>query len=129
MDLIEWISRLRETEKCIIVEGKNDKLGLEWLGVKARIYLVNLPVFELVEEVSSSCKEAIILTDLDRAGKKLYSELKRFLSEHGVLVDNYFREFLFKETSLSQMEGLRGFLDNARKRDKGLEKFLSSIGL
>ena len=127
--IVEWISRLRDTDKCIIVEGRNDKRCLEWLGVKARIYLVNIPVFELVEEVSSSCKEVIILTDLDKAGKSLYSELKRFLSEHGVLVDNYFREFLFKETALSQMEGLRGFLDKERQKDKDLEKYLYGIGL
>ena len=51
----------------------------------------------------------MILTDLDAEGKKLYARLNHDLQRHGVRVDNSFREFLFRHTSLRQIEGLDSY--------------------
>lgn len=100
-----WLEKLRKTNKLIIVEGKKDKEALEKLGVK-NIVCLSGPIYKVIEDISEKTKEVIILTDLDREGKKLYHRLKHNLQKHGVRVDNYFREFLFKETTLTQIEGI-----------------------
>ena len=74
--------------------------------IKARIK----PIYKIIEEVSEKTKEAVILTDLDKEGKKLFGKLNSGLSHHGVRVDNKFREFLFKKTKLRQIEGIISYL-------------------
>ncbi|MBI2129595.1 hypothetical protein HYU07_05120 [Candidatus Woesearchaeota archaeon] len=79
---------------------------MEGIGVKNRIMMLGKkPIFSIIEDASAN-KKAIILTDLDKEGKKLYGKLKDGLSRHGVIVDNKFREFLFRETKIRQIEGL-----------------------
>ncbi|MFH1849480.1 MAG: toprim domain-containing protein [archaeon] len=104
LDLDHWIEELRNSEKAIIVEGKNDRKALEHFGI-GRIFILNKPIYAMVEEVSKS-KDVIILTDLDAEGKKLYGSLSSGLRRHGVTIDNRFREFLMKKTKLRQIEGL-----------------------
>lgn len=104
--MISWLEALKDSKKLVIVEGKKDKLALEKLGVKRSIALSRKPVFQFVEEVSSKYKEVVILTDLDKEGKRLYHQLKQGLQKHGIKVDNKFRESLFKNTHLSQIEGI-----------------------
>jgi 5S rRNA maturation endonuclease (ribonuclease M5) len=100
-----FLEKLKNSEKAVIVEGKKDKAALERLGVK-NIFTLKKPLFAVVEEIAASYKEVIIFTDLDEEGKKLYGKLNSWLSYHGVKVDNYFREFLFRNTKIRQVEGL-----------------------
>ncbi len=105
-ELSAWVEKINDDGSLIIVEGIKDKKALEEIGVKNKIKtLSKKPIFSIIEDVSAN-KKAIILTDLDKEGKKLYGKLKEGLSRHGVLVDNKFREFLFKETKIRQIEGL-----------------------
>lgn len=104
-DLEEWIIQLRETEKIIIVEGEKDKKALESFGIYKTLTLKR-PLFSIVEEIAEIHKECIILSDLDKEGKKIYSNLKHNLQNRGVKIDNKFREFLFKNTKLTNIEGL-----------------------
>ena len=55
--------------------------------------------------------DSVMLVDLDKEGKKLYGRLRHDLMRHRVKIDDKFREFLFKETKLRQIEGLRRYLD------------------
>lgn len=96
---------LKENGSLIIVEGSKDKKALESFGI-SNIITLNKPLFEVVELVASQTKECAILTDLDSEGKKLYSMLAEDLQHRGVKIDNAFRNFLFKETELRQIEGL-----------------------
>jgi 5S rRNA maturation endonuclease (ribonuclease M5) len=106
-DLNGWLERLKESEKLIIVEGFKDRNALMKLGIeKAQIVVLGKPIFAVAESVAERTKKAIILTDLDEEGKKLYSKLKHDLSANGVEVDNYFREFLFRNTKLAHIEGI-----------------------
>ncbi len=104
--MIDWLDSLKRSKKLIIVEGEKDRRALSKLGLKKVVAISRKPLFKFVEEVSSKNKEVIILTDLDKEGKKLYHKLKAGLQRNGIRVDNKFREALFKETRLSQIEGI-----------------------
>ena len=109
-----WLESLKSSDKLIIVEGNKDKNSLEELGIK-NIITINKPIFELVEEISVNNKEVIILTDLDKHGKKLYHVIKHNLQRRGIKIDNKFREFLYNNTKLSNIEGLITYIKNKEK--------------
>lgn len=110
-EIIEYIEKIKKNNTLIIVEGKKDKIALEELGLKNIVTLSKKPIYKIIEDVSSITKEAVILTDLDNEGKKLFGKLNSGLQYHGVRVDNKFREFLFKKTKLRQIEGLVSYLE------------------
>ena len=99
--------------KYIIVEGKKDKAALVALGCRKVYTLEHLAVFEVVEAIP--VREVVILTDLDREGKKLDSVLKKGCDKLGIAVDDSLRLLLMK-AKVSHIEGLRTFLTNANKR-------------
>ena len=101
-ELLECLEECKD--KIVIVEGIKDKKALESLGFTDISYINRQPLFKVVEILQK--KEVIILTDLDREGRKLYSRLKDELNNRGVRVDDELRELLFK-TELRQIEGLR----------------------
>ena len=109
-EIMDYIGELKKNNKIVIVEGKKDKQALEQLGLGNIVTLSKKPIYKIIEEVSEKTKEAVILTDLDKEGKKLFGKLNSGLSHHGVRVDNKFREFLFKKTKLRQIEGIISYL-------------------
>ncbi len=112
-ELLEWLKKLKTSEKLIIVEGIKDKAALKKIGIpESRIIILTKPIFAVAEDIASQTKQAIILTDLDAEGKKLYANLKRNLTRIGVQVDNRFREFLFKNSRLSHIEGIDTYFNN-----------------
>lgn len=113
-DIMDYIDALKRSNKLIIVEGKKDKEALEQLGLKNIVTLSKTPIFQVIEDISKITKEVVILTDLDKEGKKLFGKLNSGLGYHGVRVDNKFREFLFKETKLRQIEGLVNYIDKQK---------------
>lgn len=96
-------------DKPIIVEGKKDKIALENLGCKNIITLngSNAGLYNIIEKLPENCKEAVILTDLDKKGKQLYHRIKKILTVNKIKVDDRFRIYLFKETKVRQIEGLK----------------------
>lgn len=108
---MDFIEKIRDSHILVIVEGSNDKKALEHFDITKVMTLYGKPLFEVVEEVDAMTKECIILTDLDKEGKELYGKLNSKLSQMGVRVDNKFREFLFKETKLRQIEGLASYIE------------------
>ena len=105
-DLEGWIDWLRLEQPLVIVEGFKDKVSLRKLGLTRVTSLKGKPLYKVVEYVASVAFNCVILTDLDAEGKKIYGELKQGLQRHKVKVDDRFRQFLFKETELRQIEGL-----------------------
>ena len=95
-------------DEVVIVEGKKDKIALEKLGVR-NIITLNKPLYLVVEDVASRYKKAVILTDLDKEGMALYGRLSSDLQSHGVSVDNSFRNSLFRNTKLRQIEGIANY--------------------
>ena len=109
--ILDFIDRIKESGSFIIVEGTKDKKALNVLGMpNSRIFTLNKPLYKVAENVASKAKQCIILTDLDKEGKKLYSAMLKDLSRLGVRIDNKFRDFLFNETKLRQIEGLPHYL-------------------
>ncbi len=101
--LINNLDRIKN--KLFIVEGKKDKKALNSLGIN-NIITLKKSLFETVEEISKKTNECVILTDLDKEGRKLYGKLRNDLQKHGVKIDNSFRNFLFRETKVRQIEAL-----------------------
>ena len=99
----------RIQDKAIIVEGKKDKIALENLGCKKIITLNGnkAGLHNIVEKLPENCKEAVILTDLDKKGKQLYHRIKKILTINKIKIDDRFRIYLFRETKIRQIEGLK----------------------
>ena len=112
-NLIKFIENIKNSNILIIVEGKKDRIALEKFGINNIVELSKKPLFQIVEEIADSNDECIILTDLDKEGKQLYSKLNSNLQKHGVKVNNRFREFLFKNTKLRQIEGINSYIENS----------------
>ena len=110
-ELNNLIEKIKNSNTLIIVEGKKDKEALQKLGLSNIMELSKKPLFQIVEDVSKSNDECIILTDLDKKGKEIYGKLNSNLQKHGVKVNNKFREFLFKHTKLRQIEGIDTYLE------------------
>lgn len=100
------LNKIRDSGILVIVEGKKDRAALQNLGIKNIAELSKKPIYQIVEEIANSSRECIILTDLDREGKELYSKLNSNLQKFGVKVDNRLRDFLFRNTKLRQIEGI-----------------------
>jgi len=105
----EWVENLKKEEALILVEGKKDKAALEKLGIR-NIMTLQKPLYAVVEEIAEKEKEVIILTDLDPKGRELFGKLSKDLQKHGVKINNKYREFLFKETTLREIEGLTKYI-------------------
>ena len=104
----EWLQYLKEKQRLILVEGKKDKVALESLGINNIQTIAQQPFYKVAESLQE--KEIIILTDLDDEGKKLFAKLNQYCQQHGIKIDNKPREFLFKHTTLMQIEGLPRYL-------------------
>jgi len=113
-ELLDWIETIKDSDKIIIVEGKEDKKALHKLGITDVVQLNKRPLYKVVEELIEKGKEVIILTDLDKKGKQLYGKLNHDLCRFGVKVDNRFRNFLFKNTKLRQIEGMDSYIRNKK---------------
>ncbi|MBI2650411.1 toprim domain-containing protein [Candidatus Woesearchaeota archaeon] len=107
-----FINKIKDSNSLVIVEGKKDRIALQKLGISNIIELNKKPLFEIIEDVANSNDECIILTDLDKEGKQLYSKLNSNLQKNGVKINNKFREFLFKHTKLRQIEGIDSYLES-----------------
>lgn len=111
-ELYKLIEKIKDSNILVIVEGKKDKAALNKLGIINIVELSKKPLFQIAEEIAGSNEECIILTDLDKEGKQLYSKLHYDLQKNGVKINNKLREFLFKNTRLRQIEGIVTYLDN-----------------
>ena len=111
----QFLKKLKKEskEKIVVVEGIKDRRALASLGIK-NIITLKKPLYAIIEDIVLSKKECIILTDLDKKGKQLYSKLSSKLKQFGVKIDNSFREFLFK-TKLRQIEGLPHYLETIQQ--------------
>ncbi len=110
-EFYEHIDKIKKSKTLVIVEGKKDKKALQSLGIKNIVELSKKPLFDIIEKISLKNKECIILTDLDKHGKELYGKLNSGLQQHGVRINNNFRNFLFKSTKLRQIEGLVTYIE------------------
>ncbi len=114
IEFLEHLDGIKEF--IIIVEGKNDKRALEKLWMDNIIQLDKKPLYKIVDRLSGINDKVVILTDLDREGKQLYSKLNSALQNVGVRIDNKFRNFLFRKTDLRQIEGIFTYSEKLRRK-------------
>lgn len=116
LDLIErWAAEIINSDFIVLVEGAADEKALRILGVKRVYHLDKQPLYLVVEELSASYKEIILLLDLDIEGDKLFSRLKSDFIASGIKVEINFRKWLRLNTSIRQVEDLKGYALNLRK--------------
>lgn len=116
-NLDEWIEKLRSSNFRIFVEGFEDKKALEYFEIKKVTVIKGKPLFEIAESCSE--REVVILTDLDKEGKSLYRKLKIELLANGIKINDKFRIFLFKETKLRQIQGLKRYYEKEIRKLHG----------
>jgi len=98
---------LDSLDELIIVEGINDEKALLRHGVDPDLIVVlnKGQTLEQTVEAISVVDRAIILTDMDRAGKELRHKLIRLFGLYGIREHKKPRE-LFARLHLSHVEGL-----------------------
>ena len=112
--LMNFIEKIREEGTIVLVEGINDYKAMSSLGIEKIIMVKNKPLYKIVDQVVSEYRKAVILTDLDKEGKKLFSVLRHQLCQKGVIIDNALRNFLFSSTKIRQIEGLNSYLKKSQ---------------
>lgn len=72
----EFIEKLKDAskDKVVLVEGIKDKKALELLGVK-NIMTLKKPFYAVIEDIVEIKKDCILLTDLDKKGREIYSQI------------------------------------------------------
>jgi len=114
-NLKDWVAELKQTTKLILVEGIKDKIALEKLGINKKTLTINCAHYKLIESIADENKECILLLDLDKEGKKLYSIFRHHLQARKVKIDKTFREFLFRKTKLTQIQGIYNYSNKELK--------------
>jgi len=89
---LEVLSKLKEEEGVIIVEGQNDIDSLVNLGINTRIIAVSqYNIFDIIESISE--KEVIVLTDFDKKGTFLFKKYVKELNSSGKkVITIYYKE-------------------------------------
>ena len=114
--ILDYLEQIKERKTLVIVEGKKDVSALKKFGIKRIKPLSKRAIYKVVEEVAENNKECIILTDLDKEGKRLYKMLNHDLNQHGVRINKKFRQFIFKNTQLRQIEGLVTYINHLKDK-------------
>jgi dTMP kinase len=127
-ELDKLLAELAEASltKPIIVEGKRDTKALRALGVEGEVIELNrgMGMLDFCEAVASTHSEAVVLTDWDAKGGKLFRSLADSLKSLDVRVDGDFRRKLARlaKKGAKDVEGVPGFvLWLVEQRDAGLK--------
>ncbi|MFX0097183.1 MAG: toprim domain-containing protein [Candidatus Hodarchaeota archaeon] len=111
----------------ILVEGKKDERTLRQLGITGIIvHLSGQSLFETAERMAGFGK-VIILTDFDKRGEKIASQVSRYLEEQGTFPIMTYRTEILSITKgrIRQIEGLSRFINHLREKNQSLDIDLS----
>ena len=94
VELCDVIREMDDFVDAIVVEGVHDREALEALGVTKEIatYSAGFSYAGFVDYLMNRYRRITILTDYDRAGKRLNQRLTASLERAGVKVENQYRE-------------------------------------
>lgn len=107
--IIKELDVLLESQPLIIVEGKKDKDALRRLGFH-HIITLKKDVDSISQQVALAGRSCAILTDLDPAGRRLYSRLHRVLQARGVRIEDAFRRSLLAYSRIRNIEALDRYI-------------------
>jgi len=107
------LTRLKEEEGVIIVEGQNDIESLVNLGIKNKIIAVSQNnIFDVIDGIYE--KEVIVLTDFDKKGTYLFKRYVKELQSSGKkVIVIYYRELKkYLKKYITGIEQIYPFLKN-----------------
>lgn len=89
---LDILTRLKEEEGVILVEGQKDIDSLVNLGINNKIIAVSQNnIFSVIESISN--KEVIVLTDFDKKGTYLFKRYVKELQSSGKkVITIYYRD-------------------------------------
>lgn len=95
-------------EFAVIVEGKKDSEALKRLGIiRTEILNKYRGIIDMADALAEKgVRRAVILTDYDRAGKRLARMLRLALQSAGIFVDWRLRAELRRVFNVTYIEGL-----------------------
>ncbi len=102
-ELEQVIQEMNEYVDAIVVEGSHDKEALEELGITKEIVMCSSkPDTAFIDHLTSNHKKVTILTDYDRAGKRINKKLTTRLEHAGIKVEKRYRD------EIGRILGFRG---------------------
>ncbi|MEM1585847.1 MAG: toprim domain-containing protein [Candidatus Bathyarchaeia archaeon] len=123
--LIERLKDEVSAGALLIVEGERDVVSLRAIGIKNNVIAIKSggkTLQEIIDEISFSNKEIILLTDFDKRGRELAGRLYKSLGGMKVKVNLMFWKDMCELLGgdIKDIEGLAICLENLkRKVEKG----------
>jgi len=120
------VERLRDEVSrgaLLVVEGERDVASLRTIGINSNIIAIKSggkTFQEIMDIISSSSREVIVLTDFDRKGRELAERLCSFLEGMKIKVNLRFWKELYEllNGDIKDIEGLAVCLENLRRKIK-----------
>jgi 5S rRNA maturation endonuclease (ribonuclease M5) len=113
------LKELEESGVPLLVEGKRDREALERIGMRNKIFLINMRPDRLCERVSKVADEAVVLTDFDEAGEKLCKRVEESLRSYNVLPNMEMRRKFRYLLGVYNFEEIDRKLEEFRKKVEG----------
>jgi len=113
------LKELEDSGAPVLVEGKRDKEALQRIGVKNRIFLINMTPDELSRRVSKVADKAVILTDFDESGEKLCKRMEEALYSYNVLPNTEVRRKLRHLLGVYNFEDIERRMEEFKKKIEG----------
>lgn len=129
--IIDELKAQSEDGVPIIVEGRRDEAALRKLGITGRVRCLKArgeSRHEFLDRLNGT-KEAIVLTDFDREGKKLETWLYKELSQRGVKSDLrlWIRMRSIARTEVRSVEELPSFIRALEARARGVRPVIPQV--
>lgn len=129
--IIDELKAQSEDGVPIIVEGRRDEAALRKLGITGRVHCLKArgeSRHEFLDRLNGT-KEAIVLTDFDREGKKLETWLYKELSQRGVKSDLrlWIRMRSIARTEVRSVEELPSFIRALESRARGIRPAIAQV--
>lgn len=107
------LERLNEKAEnaVLVVEGKQDQAALSKFIQADFCQLSKKDLWSIAEEIAARSKEAVLLLDADKKGRKLTKMLSTYLQQNGVKVDTKLGLKLLRVTNCHNVQGLKKMLD------------------
>lgn len=129
--ILDELRMQSETGVPIIVEGRRDEAALRRLGIAGKVHCLKArgeSRHEFLDRLNGT-KEAIVLTDFDREGKKLETWLHKELSQRGVKSDLklWIRMRSLARTEVRSVEELPSFIRALEARARGARPIIPQV--
>jgi 5S rRNA maturation endonuclease (ribonuclease M5) len=120
-EIQQLIDELTDRAMCgavLLVEGRRDVEALTRLGISGEIVMTSQrSLLTLAEDLASSGKDIIILSDWDERGEEVAKQISLYLEADGARPDKAIRESLkgLLKKDIKDVESLDSFVEKLRE--------------